>query len=71
MPMMHELLHKEDLGKTDDLFLCDPPFNIRCPQNLRNSDHDVFNAMDMNKICDFAEYHIMHVGYAFIICFAQ
>lgn len=37
------------------LLLGDSPYKVRCQQDLLNSDHDVFNAMNTRPFWDFAQ----------------
>lgn len=53
---IYKLWGGKDLGESVDLLLCDHPNIVRRQQDFQNSDHDVFNATDMDIICGVAKY---------------
>lgn len=65
-----ELQGIEDQGKSVDLFLCNPPYNVRRQQDMRKSNHDVFIAKDMDEFCDFSDHVQNHGVHGLIFCSA-
>lgn len=53
-----------------DVFLCGPTYNVRRYQDLPNSRQDVFNTINMDEFCVFAQIVLKHGGYGHIFCSA-
>lgn len=66
----HELQGGELMGKSANLLLCDALYNIRRQWDREYSNHEVFNAKDMDAFGDFAEYFLKSVGYRRMFCYA-
>lgn len=67
---MYELQGGENLGESADQLLCDHSYNVRRQKDLQISDHDLFNARDMDAFSDFEEYVQKRVGNGHIFCVA-
>lgn len=49
----HELQGDKDLGESFNLIKCGPPYKLHRMYYLQKSNHDVFNALDMDAFCEF------------------
>lgn len=64
----NELQGSGDLGESVVLVLFNPAYNVRCQQDLQNSDDNVINAKDIEAFCDFADYALKHGGHGCNFC---
>lgn len=62
----HELQSGEDLTESVYLLLRDLFFNVRRREDLSNSRHDLFSAVDMDNLCVFVQKLLMLGGHGHI-----
>lgn len=68
----HELYEAgagEELAKSVDFQLCDPPYNERRKSELENTGLDMFEPNDIEDFCDLAIKLIKPAGHGHLFCF--
>lgn len=63
-----QALGRQGSGESADLLQCNPLYNVHRQQDLRNSDHDVFDSKNMEAFCDFAKCVTKSEGLEHIFC---
>lgn len=64
----HGLKSRQDRSASVDLPLYDPLYNVRRPQGLSSSGHDLLNSINMDAFYVFAQMMLKCGGHVYIFC---